>query len=94
MTRSLALPAVLLGIQSAGAFYVPIDPMHPASRNKYILDDANIAILISDIEDPVEGLKKEIQVVDIQMPLSQGIESQSELDRVDNSRSEERPSPA
>lgn len=48
MERSCLLPAVLLGIQAAGGFYVPIDPLLPRSRIEFILDDAALSSLVCD----------------------------------------------
>lgn len=50
LLRTPLLPAVLLGIQSAGAFYVPVDPNYPASRIEYIVKDASLDYFITDPE--------------------------------------------
>ncbi|MDE9454650.1 amino acid adenylation domain-containing protein [Xenorhabdus bovienii] len=46
---STELIAALFAIQYVGAAYVPIDPKAPHERNQIILDDANPALIISDI---------------------------------------------
>lgn len=50
LSRTPLLPAVLLGIQSAGAYYVPIDPNYPTSRIEYIVKDASLNYVITDPE--------------------------------------------
>nr|WP_148775087.1 non-ribosomal peptide synthetase [Bradyrhizobium rifense] len=48
MARSIDLVAVLLGIQKAGAYYVPLDPSFPTSRLAYMLADSGACALITD----------------------------------------------
>lgn len=48
VTRSLDLPAILLGVMLSGASYLPLDPRHPASRLATIIEDADPALLMSD----------------------------------------------
>jgi amino acid adenylation domain-containing protein len=48
VSRTPALPSVLLGVAKAGAFYVPLDPNGAPERNAFILDDANVALVIVD----------------------------------------------
>lgn len=36
-----------LGIMKAGGAYVPIDPAYPESRLQYILEDAQIKVLVT-----------------------------------------------
>ena len=38
----------ILGILKAGATYVPIDPVYPAARIKYMLEDTGATIVLSD----------------------------------------------
>lgn len=45
--RSLDMIVGLLGVLKAGGAYVPIDPVYPADRIQYILDDASIQIVIT-----------------------------------------------
>ena len=51
--RSVELLVALLAVQKAGYAYVPLDPGHPPARLRYILDDADVAALITDgsVED-------------------------------------------
>lgn len=51
MERSLELVEVLLGILKAGAAYVPMDPLYPAERTAYTINDAQINIVLSSAKD-------------------------------------------
>jgi natural product biosynthesis luciferase-like monooxygenase protein len=51
--RSLDMMVAILGIQKAGAAYVPMDPAYPADRIAYMLDDAQAQILVT--QEPVLG---------------------------------------
>ncbi|MBB3059228.1 non-ribosomal peptide synthetase [Microbulbifer rhizosphaerae] len=46
LPRDERLAICLLGIQKAGAAYLPIDPAHPAERNGYILEQATPVLLL------------------------------------------------
>ena len=45
--RSLEMVVALLGILKAGGAYVPLDPAYPSDRIKYVLDDAQVKVLIT-----------------------------------------------
>ena len=45
--RSLAMVVGLLGILKAGGAYVPLDPNHPTSRLEYIVQDAQLRVLLT-----------------------------------------------
>ena len=47
MTKSLDIIVGILGILKAGAAYLPLDPTYPAERNKFILHDAGVTILVT-----------------------------------------------
>ncbi|HET9111194.1 MAG TPA: amino acid adenylation domain-containing protein [Ktedonobacterales bacterium] len=47
--------AVLLGILSAGAAYLPLDPDYPAARLAFMLADSGAALVISDAADDAEA---------------------------------------
>ncbi|SDR22089.1 non-ribosomal peptide synthase domain TIGR01720/amino acid adenylation domain-containing protein [Paraburkholderia fungorum] len=46
--RSPGMIAALLGIWKAGAAFVPLDPVYPAERLRYMLDDACVRVVVSD----------------------------------------------
>jgi len=46
--RSLRMMVGLLGIQKSGAAYVPLDPSYPAERLRLTLDDAQVAVLVTE----------------------------------------------
>jgi amino acid adenylation domain-containing protein len=47
LSRSLNIIACLLGILKSGAAYVPLDPSYPVGRLKYIIDDSELSMIIS-----------------------------------------------
>jgi amino acid adenylation domain-containing protein len=47
LERSPQMMVALLGILKAGGAYVPLDPAHPAERIHYVLQDANLQILLT-----------------------------------------------
>ncbi|MCB1054401.1 MAG: amino acid adenylation domain-containing protein, partial [Acidobacteria bacterium] len=46
--RDLDLPVAILGVLGAGATYVPVDPVVPAERARFILGDSGARLLIAD----------------------------------------------
>ena len=50
LSRTAALPGILLGVMKAGAAYVPMDPTYPAERLAIMVDVANPKVVISDDE--------------------------------------------
>ncbi|MBF6055843.1 amino acid adenylation domain-containing protein [Streptomyces eurocidicus] len=45
--RSPQMITALLGILKSGAAYVPLDPDYPAGRLRYVLDDAEVTLLLT-----------------------------------------------
>ena len=48
MERGLEVVVAVLGILKAGGAYVPLDPGHPAERLKFLANDAQLSILVTD----------------------------------------------
>ena len=47
LDRSLEMVIALLGILKAGGAYVPIDPSYPAERLQFMLEDAQVPVLLT-----------------------------------------------
>jgi len=47
LERSLEMMVGLLGILKAGGAYVPIDPSYPEERIRYVLEDAQVRVLLT-----------------------------------------------
>jgi len=45
--RSLEMIVGLLGILKSGAAYLPLDPDYPAARLQYMIDDANVGLVLT-----------------------------------------------
>ncbi|MEM6252547.1 MAG: amino acid adenylation domain-containing protein [Cyanobacteria bacterium P01_D01_bin.156] len=48
LDRSEHLIVALLGILKAGGAYVPLDPAYPPSRLNYILEDADVSVVVTE----------------------------------------------
>lgn len=48
MERSDSMIVALLAILKSGAAYVPVDPAYPTERRRYMIEDSNISVLITD----------------------------------------------
>jgi amino acid adenylation domain-containing protein len=48
MARSPEMVLSLLGVLKAGAAYVPLDPVYPAERLAYMVEDAQISVLLTE----------------------------------------------
>jgi amino acid adenylation domain-containing protein/non-ribosomal peptide synthase protein (TIGR01720 family) len=47
LDRSFRLPVAVLGILKAGGGYLPLDPAYPKSRISFLLEDANVPVLVT-----------------------------------------------
>ncbi|QQE72803.1 amino acid adenylation domain-containing protein [Brevibacillus composti] len=47
MQRSVEMIAGVLGVLKAGGAYVPLDPSYPAERQQYILENAEVKVLLT-----------------------------------------------
>ena len=61
--RSVELIVSILGVLRSGAAYVPIDPAYPAERIDFIVDDAQLTLVVTS--GPVDHLPAHIDVVDL-----------------------------
>ncbi|ACK52225.1 amino acid adenylation domain protein [Methylocella silvestris BL2] len=72
LRRSPEAVAAILATLKAGAAFVPIEPDHPASRNHHILQDAGVAIIVTDsrlracLPSGVEAAVVEIDRIDLE----------------------------
>lgn len=48
LPRSEVLPVGILGILKAGGAYVPLDPAYPPARLQFMIQDANLAVLVTE----------------------------------------------
>jgi amino acid adenylation domain-containing protein len=66
MDRSLDMVVGILGILKAGGAYVPLDPTYPSARLAYILDDAQIQVLLTQerLVESLPQLKEKVICVD------------------------------
>ncbi|WP_161893845.1 non-ribosomal peptide synthetase [Gordonia spumicola] len=68
-SRSVALPAAILGVLSAGAAYLPLDTTNPADRLAFIVSDAEPSALLVDTEtagsDLWLSLPPQVVVIDV-----------------------------
>lgn len=62
LERSLEIPIALLGVLKAGAGYVPLDPAYPRDRIAFILQDANVELILLQ-----EKLRESLPVDHVEM---------------------------
>jgi len=48
LNHSPHMPVAVLGVLKSGAAYVPFEPAHPLERNRFILEDAGVEIVLSE----------------------------------------------
>ncbi|MEV6997438.1 amino acid adenylation domain-containing protein [Streptomyces sp. NPDC093982] len=70
--RGVDLVPALLGVQLAGAAYVPLDPEHPAERLNDILRDCAARVLVTADAAGSPGLRTEVRVHLDDVPLRHG----------------------
>jgi amino acid adenylation domain-containing protein len=69
--RSVEMIVGILGILKVGGAYVPVDPIYPSERIKFMLEDANISILLTQ-QHLLENLPKTVdQIICLDQEVSQ-----------------------
>jgi amino acid adenylation domain-containing protein len=85
--RSLDMLVALLATLKAGCAYVPLDPTHPVPRLRHILNDADVAALITDgtvegdlvrADTPTIHLRREIGTIAGSPPTPPAVQVKSE----------------
>lgn len=66
MGRSLEMLIGLLGILKAGAAYVPLDPMYPAERIAFIVEDAQVHFLLTKGQSETTFKSRTLHLVDLE----------------------------
>ena len=68
IARSIEAVVAMLGVLKAGAVYVPIDPNDPSDRQRFIIDDAQIELLVcvdASSKHSPRGLVDEARIVEL-----------------------------
>ncbi|HEY6923307.1 MAG TPA: amino acid adenylation domain-containing protein, partial [Steroidobacteraceae bacterium] len=82
--RSIEMVIGLLAAAKSGACYVPLDPGHPQERTQFILTDADVRVVLSNIDSP--GLQsQQRRWIDIPALLSQAYASTRRYDNIPRS---------
>jgi len=63
MERSVEMVVAVLGILKAGGAYVPLDPEYPQERLSFMLEDANISVLVTQARLALELSADQVRVV-------------------------------
>lgn len=63
LERSLDLPVAVLGVLKAGGAYVPLDPNYPAERLQFMLQNAQMSVLLTQERLLVKLLAHQAQAV-------------------------------
>ncbi len=69
LPRSIELVVAMLGVQKAGAYFIPVDPVQPDARIDYLLSDCGAQVGISRSDLPAGSRIPQAQRLDIdQLP--------------------------
>jgi amino acid adenylation domain-containing protein len=69
--RTIDLVVAMVAIVKAGASYLPLDSSHPVERLTWILDDANVSFVLSDL-DVAEALHRDVIAL---RPIIRGVDA-------------------
>ncbi|HWP43817.1 MAG TPA: amino acid adenylation domain-containing protein, partial [Blastocatellia bacterium] len=66
--RGVNMVVGLLGILKAGGAYVPLDPAYPAHRLRYVIEDADVRLIVTDsrLKDSLPADQVEVILIDRQ----------------------------
>jgi amino acid adenylation domain-containing protein len=84
--RSMEMVVALLGVLKAGAAYVPLDPNYPQDRIQYMIDDANLATIITYSHLPVCNMVNRSEALCLDDSLVISIISEQPTDNPDPNR--------
>jgi amino acid adenylation domain-containing protein len=75
MDRSLEMVIGLLGVLKAGGAYVPLDPAYPAERLAFMLEDAQVSVLVTltSLQDQGPGAPGDTELDALLVAVSSGL---------------------
>ena len=84
MERSVEMVVALLGVLKAGGAYVPLDPEYPRERLSYMIDDAQIKVVLSteNVLGALENNRAEVICLDSDWPAISQASMDNPLDNV------------
>jgi amino acid adenylation domain-containing protein len=65
LNRSLELVVAVLAVLKSGGAYVPLDPAHPGERLTYMLEDAKVTVLMTDLSSSLPPLPSGVALLDL-----------------------------
>jgi non-ribosomal peptide synthetase component F len=74
--RSIEMVVGLLGILKAGGAYIPLDPAYPEERLRFMLEDAQVSVLLTTAEI-MEHRRRKMEASDSQSSIATGRSLQS-----------------
>jgi amino acid adenylation domain-containing protein len=77
--RSPAMVAALLAVWKAGGAYVPMDPSYPEERLAFMLDDADVRVLVADAAAPAALLPRVTHVLRLDEPLAEAAATEANI---------------
>ena len=85
VTRGLNMIVGLLAILKAGAAYLPLDPAFPAQRIEFLLNDADVALILTEtaIQDTLPATRASLLCLDQPLPPVENAAMDERLDATD-----------